>query len=167
MVIARPAAVILNDSAIRANANAGNGGNILIAADILIPSAYSTIDASSRTGIDGQVVIDSPNQAISSVALLDAPVYDVTGLVQDPCEVEVLDAPLDVMCELQVEGDTMNVALTWESSSSYGRAPWTGSPSPELSATSTRGTTASPTASPISRPWSSIVPARPSTTRPD
>jgi large exoprotein involved in heme utilization and adhesion len=89
VVIARPTAIVLHQSAIRANANAGNGGNIGIAAEVLVPSADSVIDASSKTGIDGQVVIDSPNQAVSSVALLDAPVFDVSELVQDPCEVDV------------------------------------------------------------------------------
>ncbi len=91
VTIAGPTAIVLHHSAIRANANAGNGGNISITAEVLVPSVDSVLDASSQTGVDGQIVIDSPNQAVSSVALLDTPVLDVSALVQDPCEVKVLD----------------------------------------------------------------------------
>ena len=68
-----PEYVILNASDIVARANAGNGGNITIQAGFFIASGDSAIDASSTSGIDGNVLIDSPNEIMGSVLPLEAP----------------------------------------------------------------------------------------------
>jgi len=68
-----PEYVILSSSDIVARANAGNGGNITIQAGFFIASGDSSIDASSTSGIDGDVLIDSPNEIMGSVLPLEAP----------------------------------------------------------------------------------------------
>jgi hypothetical protein len=55
-----PRLVVLNRSAIRANADQGPGGNIDIIAGRLVRSADSVIEASSDLGIDGEITIRSP-----------------------------------------------------------------------------------------------------------
>ena len=80
-----PEFVILNDSDIIARANAGNGGNITIAAGFFIASGDSTLDASSTRGIDGNVLIDSPNEIMGSVLPLEAPAAVVDGLLTQRC----------------------------------------------------------------------------------
>jgi hypothetical protein len=74
-----PEYVILNSSDISARANVGNGGNIAIAAGFFVASGDSTVDASSTRGVDGNVLIDSPNEITGSVLPLDAlpPTADV------------------------------------------------------------------------------------------
>ena len=83
--------IVLDNGAIIARANAGNGGNIGIRAGALIPGLYGTIDASSRAGLDGQVVIDSPNQHLTSITVLDEPSLDITALIADPCALTLED----------------------------------------------------------------------------
>ncbi len=85
--ISDPSVIVLDNGAIVARANAGNGGNIGIRADALIPGLYGTIDASSQAGLDGQVIIDSPNQQLTSITVLDEPSLDITALIADPCAV--------------------------------------------------------------------------------
>ncbi|HEX7082295.1 MAG TPA: filamentous hemagglutinin N-terminal domain-containing protein [Gammaproteobacteria bacterium] len=84
-VLVDPEFVVLNDSDIVARANAGNGGNITIQALYFLASADSSMDASSRSGIDGRVLIDSPNQINDTVLPLDAPVVEVEGLLSQRC----------------------------------------------------------------------------------
>jgi filamentous hemagglutinin family protein len=55
-----PRLVVLNRSTLRANAAAGNGGNIDITAGEFLRSADSILSVSSRLGIDGTIVIRSP-----------------------------------------------------------------------------------------------------------
>jgi hypothetical protein len=53
-----PSALVLNRSAITAQADAGAGGNILIATDYIIVSSDSRIDASAGpAGIDGEILL--------------------------------------------------------------------------------------------------------------
>ena len=79
-----PEYVILNSSDIVARANAGNGGNITIQAGFFVASGDSTIDASSTSGIDGAVLIDSPNEILGSVLPLEAPAV-VGAVVTQSC----------------------------------------------------------------------------------
>jgi len=79
-----PEYVILSSSDIVARANAGNGGNIAIQAGFFIASGDSTIDASSTSGIDGQVLIDSPNEILGSVLPLEAPAV-IGAVVTQSC----------------------------------------------------------------------------------
>lgn len=98
--IADPSVIVLDGGSIVARANAGNGGNIGIVTEALIPGLYGTIDASSRAGLDGQVIIDSPNQQVTSVTVLDEPTLDVAELIEDPCVIAVDE----VRSSLTVEG---------------------------------------------------------------
>jgi hypothetical protein len=77
-----PEYVILSSSDIVARANAGNGGNITIQAGFFIASGDSTIDASSTSGIDGAVLIDSPNEILGSVLPLEVPALIGTVVAQ-------------------------------------------------------------------------------------
>lgn len=89
VTVSNPDFIILKDSGIIASANAGNGGNIQLTAGALIPSAYSVIDASSRRGLDGRVVVEAPNDLVATTTVLEAPVFDISEFAQDPCEIRV------------------------------------------------------------------------------
>jgi len=59
--------LVLEQSRIVANAHEGKGGNIQITADQLIRTPDSEISASSRLGIDGSVVIHSPETDVGGL----------------------------------------------------------------------------------------------------
>lgn len=81
-----PLFVVLLDSQILAQAFAGNGGNITITAGNLFMTPGSTIDASSQLGIDGRIVIDSPDTDITdALARLPEDYLDVTALLRNRC----------------------------------------------------------------------------------
>lgn len=52
--------VAMNAGAIRANADAGNGGNITISSARFLTSSGATVEASSRLGVSGNIVIEAP-----------------------------------------------------------------------------------------------------------
>lgn len=81
-----PGFVILDESQLLAQAETGTGGNIAIRTPGLIASIDSTIDASSRLGIDGTVKVDAPDVDLvgSLVPLPEAPA-DVAGLLHRRC----------------------------------------------------------------------------------
>ena len=81
-IVIDPDFVILDASDVIARANAGNGGNITIRAGFVVGSADSRIDASSTSGIDGDVLIDSPNEITGSVLPLETP-----APASDPVEI--------------------------------------------------------------------------------
>ena len=62
-----PELFTLRQSQIVAQANAGSGGNISLAAINFIADTETLISASSQKGIDGSVQIESPNQAANPV----------------------------------------------------------------------------------------------------
>ncbi len=63
-----PVFIILNNSQILANATEGNGGNItLTATGAVFIDANSVLDASSETGISGNVTVNSPVAALAEV----------------------------------------------------------------------------------------------------
>ncbi|MGR9051173.1 MAG: two-partner secretion domain-containing protein [Gammaproteobacteria bacterium] len=81
-----PTFMVMDNSVISANAVLGNGGNILIAAEHFFKSPTNTISASSELGIDGDIVIDSPEvDIISSIALLPSDFVDAASLLVTPC----------------------------------------------------------------------------------
>lgn len=57
--------IVLDNSKIVAQADAGNGGNIRIMAEQLIASPNTLISASSNKGISGNVLINSPDNNIA------------------------------------------------------------------------------------------------------
>ncbi len=70
LTIENPKFFILNNSELRTNAYAGNGGNIRIIADLFIKSSDSIIDASSELGVDGEINIHSPDENFKEPILL-------------------------------------------------------------------------------------------------
>jgi large exoprotein involved in heme utilization and adhesion len=80
-----PDFVVLNESQIIASANAGNGGNITIATGFFVASAGSVLDASSTRGVDGEVLIDAPNEITGSVLPLETPPAQAEGLFTQNC----------------------------------------------------------------------------------
>jgi len=121
-----PIFFIIRESAITAQALAGNGGRIDLVAQNFILDAESLIDASSEQGIDGEVAIDSPNQDVNTnVEQLDTGFADLSDLISDPCAigkvaqsrliVESLDslpAAPDGFQLSGVEGDSNHLAVT-------------------------------------------------------
>ena len=85
--------VALNATEVRANADAGNGGNITIEAGTYIGSADTVLDASSNTGIDGEVTIFSPDVNLES------------GLVQLPTEFLAASRLLRPSCAARESGE--------------------------------------------------------------
>lgn len=78
--------VILNQSAVRANAYEGAGGNIRIAAQQFIQSEDSVAEASSEKGIDGSIEIESPESDVSSeLRALPLNFIDVGRWLKTPC----------------------------------------------------------------------------------
>jgi len=81
-----PQFVILDRSEIVANAFAGPGGNIRITAGTFLASPDSVIDASSQLGIDGNVVIASPNPELTGkLAALPQGFLNASELMADAC----------------------------------------------------------------------------------
>jgi large exoprotein involved in heme utilization and adhesion len=90
LTVRKPQFLILNTGDILARANAGNGGNITLAADYFLQSADSSINASSKQGLDGRIVIDSPNQVMGTVAVLELPSLNVADLLRERCAAAAL-----------------------------------------------------------------------------
>jgi len=84
-ILIDPVFVILRESSILATANAGNGGNIGIQAGSFIIDVNSVIDASSQTGLDGRITIDSVNNIYGSVLLLETPSMNVPDVITQKC----------------------------------------------------------------------------------
>ncbi|MDH5587489.1 MAG: hypothetical protein OEZ05_12755, partial [Nitrospirota bacterium] len=80
--------VLIQRSAIRANANQGNGGNINIAGNVVLIDSFSAqnITASSNTGVSGNINIDSPIQNLSgAIAPLPESIVEVAALYSAQC----------------------------------------------------------------------------------
>jgi len=86
-VVLKPELVVLNRSQITANADAGLGGEIRIAADHVITSADSVITASAGpAGIDGSISIDAPDTDIDgTLAGLPASFIDTAQFLRNSC----------------------------------------------------------------------------------
>jgi hypothetical protein len=81
-----PKNMVMNESRIIARAGAGTGGNIRIVAGQLVSDWSSTIDASSETGIDGTVDIESPEVNLNEqLEALPTEYADTTGLLRSSC----------------------------------------------------------------------------------
>jgi filamentous hemagglutinin family protein len=81
-----PETVVLTRSNIIANAFAGSGGNIQITANSFIKDASSAVEASSQFGVQGTIVLASPESDIAgSIAQLPQSVVDVSGLLPERC----------------------------------------------------------------------------------
>ncbi len=85
-ILIDPEFVVLNNSAVIANAFGGPGGNIRIVADNFVPSADSLVQASSQQSVDGTIAIESPeNDIAGQIAKLPAAYLAATDLLPEPC----------------------------------------------------------------------------------
>lgn len=81
-----PTFVVLDNSQILANADAGNGGNIQITTQYFIASSDSRVDASANTGVDGAINISSPDTDLSgALADLPASFLNAAALLKQRC----------------------------------------------------------------------------------
>jgi filamentous hemagglutinin family protein len=81
-----PEFIILNNSQITANAFGGPGGNISLTANNFIPSADSTVQASSTLSTQGTIVVASPeNNIAGAIAQLPQDIIDTSGLLPERC----------------------------------------------------------------------------------
>ena len=82
-ILGNPDYLILDSTDLTAEARKGHGGNININANVLITSSDSAISASSDTGIDGSVNIDSAQIDVESISLLPRRSVDASELIKD------------------------------------------------------------------------------------
>jgi large exoprotein involved in heme utilization and adhesion len=81
-----PRFLILDESDILAQADQGTGGSIAIQAENILRSPGSRIDASSRLGIDGTVVVSSPEVDLTGgLVELEVPLLDAASLLRERC----------------------------------------------------------------------------------
>lgn len=87
-----PILFTLRQSQIVAQANVGDGGNILLVAENFIADTETLISASSQQGIDGLVAIESPNQAVNPTsANLNTGFQDLSEFISRRCSAEKLE----------------------------------------------------------------------------
>ncbi|MFK5969465.1 MAG: filamentous hemagglutinin N-terminal domain-containing protein [Candidatus Marithrix sp.] len=80
--------VLGNNGQIKAQADAGHGGNITLKTDNLIQSTNSLISASSRLGLDGNIRIDSPDLDMEGfLVTLPGEFTEVSGQMKNPCNI--------------------------------------------------------------------------------
>jgi filamentous hemagglutinin family protein len=81
-----PQLVILNHSSIKAQAKEGHGGKIEISAGAFIPSADSTVDASSELGISGTVEITGPRVDVNgALVVLSSELRSAVEVLRHTC----------------------------------------------------------------------------------
>ncbi|MCK5877757.1 MAG: hypothetical protein KAG43_08985, partial [Candidatus Marithrix sp.] len=84
-----PKFIVLDNANIIARANEGHGGNININTNGIYrfpPKTASSIDASSKLGVDGEVVVSTPDVNIDGfLVILPDEVVDASSLMQKPC----------------------------------------------------------------------------------
>jgi filamentous hemagglutinin family protein len=82
--------LLLDRSDITANAVGGRGGNIDITTYALIMDNDSTLSASSELGIDGTVVVNSPENEVEDAAVVATPEFtDAASLLKAQCSAAV------------------------------------------------------------------------------
>ncbi len=88
-----PQFVVLNASRIVAEADEGAGGNITIIAQNYLRSGDSLVSASSHVGIDGTVLVTTPeSQLAGQIGVLPENLLDATALLEEACLAR--DAPV-------------------------------------------------------------------------
>ena len=91
ITIENPTFMVLDQSQIIAQADEGYGGNIHLITKNFLKTPDSLVSASSRLGLDGQVLIDSPDETISNnLLVLPSGFIDVSDLLPQPCEAMTL-----------------------------------------------------------------------------
>ncbi|MEM8548076.1 MAG: hypothetical protein AAGF46_07945, partial [Pseudomonadota bacterium] len=92
IAISNPQFIILERSAIQANANAGNGGNIAMATGAIIQSGDSFITATSASNADGQVDIEAVVDRTNSLIEVEVPEVVVPVPLSNRCGAEQLSS---------------------------------------------------------------------------
>ena len=105
ILIENPSFVILNQGKIKAQADAGHGGNIRIVADQFIASPDSLVSASSRFGLDGDVLIESPAVDMDSF-LVALPGTPLPSEMPNPCQ-GITDPDQLSTFSVNIEGEGM------------------------------------------------------------
>ncbi len=81
-----PRLVVLDRSLIQANAVGGNGGNLLIQAQQLVPSAESAITATSQLGVSGEIFITAqPLNLNGALVVLASDLRSAAALLREGC----------------------------------------------------------------------------------
>jgi hypothetical protein len=81
-----PTLLILDNSRISANAFGGPGGNITIIADALVGNPESSITASSGIGVQGTILISSPDtNALGGLTQLPSNFFDTASMMKVAC----------------------------------------------------------------------------------
>ncbi|MCP4691570.1 MAG: S-layer family protein [Desulfobacterales bacterium] len=89
-ITSESAYVVLEKSAVTANAYEGAGGNIRIVADVFLADPESVVDASSALGIDGRVDIQAPIQNINgAITPLREDFLNAAALLREPCAARI------------------------------------------------------------------------------
>ena len=95
-----PVNVVLNNSNLLARANAGNGGNITVASTAFLRTPTSDLNATSRTGIDGEVLIETLNQNVTIIPVVSESFLDITALLSNRCAAQRLKSRSSFTIEL-------------------------------------------------------------------
>ncbi|MDM8566649.1 filamentous hemagglutinin N-terminal domain-containing protein [Candidatus Halobeggiatoa sp. HSG11] len=84
-----PKFIVLDNANIIARANEGHGGNININTNGIYrfpPESASSIDASSKLGVDGEVVVNSPDMNMEGfLVILSDETVEASSLMKKPC----------------------------------------------------------------------------------
>ncbi|TMH24281.1 MAG: hypothetical protein E6H63_16980 [Betaproteobacteria bacterium] len=89
-----PTFLVMNNSAITANAFGGPGGNITIIADNFLASSTALLQASSALSTPGTIQIVSPeNNVAGSIAQLPRAFVDASRLLRGACSARREGAP--------------------------------------------------------------------------
>jgi hypothetical protein len=100
-----PQFVVLQNGQIVANAFEGRGGNIRIAAGVLLADPASRIDASSQRGINGQVNLQAPVTSLSGpVAPLPQAFAQTAGLLRNRCAARLHEGTVGSLVERGRDG---------------------------------------------------------------
>ena len=87
-----PKFIVLDKSNIIARANEGHGGNININANGIYrfpPETASSIDASSKLGVDGEVVVNTPDMNMEGfLVVLSGDVMEASNQMKKPCNMQ-------------------------------------------------------------------------------
>ena len=86
IAVENPQFVVLNQAQIKAQADKGHGGNIRIVAKNFLKTPDSLLSASSKLGIDGEIIIESPEETLGdNLFSLSTTFIDVSRLLPQPC----------------------------------------------------------------------------------
>jgi large exoprotein involved in heme utilization and adhesion len=100
-----PEFVILEKSQVTANAFAGRGGNIRIAAGVFLEDPASSVSASSALGISGTVDVQAPVTNLSGlVAPLPPDFAPAATLLRDPCVARLREGTVSTLVERGRDG---------------------------------------------------------------